>query len=105
MKRRSLHCNISSLILLKYISKTILIGSLLILIKPTLALSAPPPPANVTLTATTGTTSGNFSTIKDAFDAINAGTHQGVIVININSTTSLTTIAPTLSLTAVERFA
>ena len=93
MKRRSLHCNISSLILLKYISKTILIGSLLILIKPTLALSAPPPPANVTLTATTGTTSGNFSTIKDAFDAINAGTHQGVIVININSTTSETASA------------
>ena len=39
----------------------------------------------VTLTATSGTASGSFTTLKGAFDAINAGTHKGDIVININS--------------------
>jgi hypothetical protein len=43
--------------------------------------------AQVTLTATSGTntTSGSFITLKEAFDAINAGAHQGTIVININA--------------------
>ncbi|MFM1963087.1 MAG: hypothetical protein RLZZ172_1932, partial [Bacteroidota bacterium] len=44
--------------------------------------------AQVTLTATSGTGSGTFTTLKEAFDAINAGTHQGTIVININESTS-----------------
>ena len=39
----------------------------------------------VTLTATSGTASGSFTTLKGAFDAINKGTHKGDIVININS--------------------
>ena len=46
--------------------------------------------AQVTLTATSGTntTSGSFTTLKEAFDAINLGTHQGTIVININANTT-----------------
>ena len=47
--------------------------------------------AQVSLTATSGTTSGTFTTLKGAFDAINAGTHQGDIVISINASTSETT--------------
>lgn len=43
---------------------------------------------NVTLTATVGTLSGSYSTVKDAFDAINAGTHRGIIVITIVSSTT-----------------
>lgn len=42
----------------------------------------------VTLTATAGTTTGSFTTISDAFVAINAGTHQGAISISINGNTS-----------------
>jgi len=42
----------------------------------------------VTLTATAGTAAGTFTTLKGAFDAINAGTHQGVIVISINANTT-----------------
>jgi hypothetical protein len=42
----------------------------------------------VTLTASSGTASGTFTTLKGAFDAINAGTHQGAIVISINSSTT-----------------
>ncbi len=48
--------------------------------------------AQVSLTASAGTTSGSYSTLKDAFDAINAGTHQSVIVITITgNTTELST--------------
>ena len=47
----------------------------------------------VTLTASSGTASGTFTTLKGAFDAINAGTHQGAIVININASTSETASA------------
>src|SRR4051812_36576443 len=42
----------------------------------------------VTLTATAGTLTGSYTTLKEAFDAINAGTHQGVIAISINADTS-----------------
>jgi len=37
--------------------------------------------SQVTLTATTGTASGSFTTPKGAFHNINAGTHKGDIVI------------------------
>ncbi|MEI6596319.1 MAG: hypothetical protein WCO28_12205, partial [Bacteroidota bacterium] len=48
--------------------------------------------AQVSLTASAGTTSGSYSTLKDAFDAVNAGTHQSVIVITITgNTTELST--------------
>jgi hypothetical protein len=44
--------------------------------------------APVTLTATAGTaTTGSYSNLKTAFDAINAGTHQGTIEIKINGST------------------
>ena len=53
--------------------------------------------SQVTLTATSGTATGSFTTLKGAFDAINTGTHKGVIVIMINNNTTETASA---SLTA-----
>ena len=53
--------------------------------------------SQVTLTATSGTATGSFTTLKGAFDAINTGTHKGVIVIKINNNTTETVSA---SLTA-----
>jgi hypothetical protein len=47
----------------------------------------------VTLTATSGTATGTFTTLKLAFDAINVGTHKGDIVIKINATTSESAMA------------
>ena len=49
--------------------------------------------AQVSLTATAGTTTGTFTTLKGAFDAINVGTHQGAITINITSNTTETATA------------
>ena len=49
--------------------------------------------AQVTLTATSGTATGTFTTLKLAFDAINAGTHKGDIVIKINANTSESAMA------------
>ena len=43
---------------------------------------------NVSVTATLGTASGSFTTLKGAFDAVNAGTHQGVIAIKIDASTT-----------------
>lgn len=44
--------------------------------------------AQVSLTATAGTATGNYTTVSDAFTAINLGTHQGDIVISINGNTT-----------------
>ncbi|MEI7523666.1 MAG: hypothetical protein WCJ95_05025, partial [Mariniphaga sp.] len=44
--------------------------------------------ATVTLTASAGTQTGNYNTLKAAFDAINLGTHQGSIEILINDNTT-----------------
>ena len=49
--------------------------------------------AQVTLTASSGTASGSFTTLKGAFDAINSGTHQGVIVVSIDASTTETSSA------------
>ena len=43
---------------------------------------------NLSVTATSGTASGSFTTLKGAFDAVNAGTHRGVIAIKINASTT-----------------
>jgi hypothetical protein len=43
---------------------------------------------NVVLTATAGTTSTTYSNVKGAFDAINAGIHQGAITIKLNGSTN-----------------
>ena len=42
----------------------------------------------VSVTATSGTLTGGYATLKAAFDAINLGTHQGAITVNINSSTT-----------------
>lgn len=44
----------------------------------------------VTLTATGGVVSGTYQRLEQAFTAINAGTHRGVINISINATTAET---------------
>ena len=49
--------------------------------------------AQISLTATAGTTTGNYSTLKQSFDAINAGTHRGTIVINLTASTTETASA------------
>lgn len=49
--------------------------------------------AQVSLAATSGTTTGTYTTLKDAFDAINAGTHQGAINISITTNTTETAMA------------
>jgi hypothetical protein len=43
---------------------------------------------NVNVTATAGTASASYTTLKGAFDAINAGTHQGAITVNIALSTT-----------------
>lgn len=48
---------------------------------------------NVCLTSTSGTTTGGYNTLKSAFDAINAGTHQGAITLNILGNTTETATA------------
>ncbi len=53
--------------------------------------------AQVSVSATGGTTSGSYSTLNAAFTAINAGTHQGAISIAITAnTTEPTTPVPLL---------
>ena len=47
----------------------------------------------VSVSATQGTTSGTYTTLKTAFDAINAGTHQGVVSITITDNTTETASA------------
>lgn len=49
--------------------------------------------AQISLTATSATTSGSYSTLKSAFDAINAGTHQGDISITVTGNTTETATA------------
>lgn len=44
------------------------------------------PAGPVTVTATAGTSTGSYNNLTDAVAAINAGTHQGNIVVNINQT-------------------
>ncbi len=47
----------------------------------------------VTVNATSGTTFANYNTLKEAFDAINIGTHKGDINISINTSTTETATA------------
>ena len=49
--------------------------------------------AQISLTASGGTTSGSYTTLKAAFDAINAGTHTGAIAISVNGNTTETASA------------
>ena len=50
--------------------------------------------AQVSVTATAGTTGPTaYTTLKGAFDAVNAGTHQGVITIAITGNTTETATA------------
>lgn len=42
----------------------------------------------VSVTATSGTGSGSYTTISDAFAAINSGTHKGVITLSITNNTT-----------------
>lgn len=53
--------------------------------------------AQVNLTATGGTLSQSYTTLKGAFDAINLGTHTGTITIGISANTDETTLTATLN--------
>lgn len=44
--------------------------------------------SQVTVTATAGTASSNYTTVNEAFTAINAGTHQGAIIITVTANTT-----------------
>ncbi len=49
--------------------------------------------SQVNVTASSGTPAGMYTTVKDAFDAINAGTHQGIITLSIEGNTTETVTA------------
>jgi len=49
--------------------------------------------AQVDVTATAGTPAASYTTVKLAFDAINAGTHQGAIAISLTGNTTETASA------------
>lgn len=49
--------------------------------------------SQVNISATAGTATGTYTTLKGAFDAINAGTHQGAISISITANTTETATA------------
>ncbi len=49
--------------------------------------------AQISLTATGSTTTGTYTTLKAAFDAINGGLHQGAITINVTGNTTETASA------------
>lgn len=52
-------------------------------------LTVAPPAAPVTVTATAGTLGPtDYTTLKAAFDAVNSGTHQGVVTVTINASTT-----------------
>jgi len=44
--------------------------------------------AQVSLSATLGTGSGSYSTLKGAFDKVNDGTHRGVVTITLTGNTT-----------------
>ncbi|MBK8287193.1 MAG: hypothetical protein IPK97_21300 [Ahniella sp.] len=44
--------------------------------------------AQINLSATAGTPAASYTTLKGAFDAINAGTHQGAIAISVTGNTT-----------------
>ncbi len=44
--------------------------------------------AQIDLTSTGGTTNASYTTLRDAFDAINLGTHTGTISISVTASTS-----------------
>lgn len=46
--------------------------------------------AQISVTATVGTATATYTTLKGAFDAINAGTHKGVINISVTGNTTET---------------
>src|SRR6218665_3800459 len=52
--------------------------------------------AQVSVTATAGTTSGSYATLSATFTAINAGTHQGAITISISTSFTETNTSATL---------
>ncbi|MFN8547356.1 MAG: FlgD immunoglobulin-like domain containing protein [Candidatus Eisenbacteria bacterium] len=62
----------------------LLVALILTLVCPALAL------AQVDVTASVGTPAASYTTLKGAFDAINAGTHGGVIGIGISGNTTET---------------
>ncbi|TCJ15845.1 T9SS type A sorting domain-containing protein [Flaviaesturariibacter flavus] len=64
----------------------------------TLACAMAAQAQNVAVTSTTGSSlSSSYTTLKLAFDAINAGTHQGVVTVTLNGNTTEGTTPATLN--------
>ena len=61
-----------------------------------MSLSGSAAQAQVDVTASAGTPAASYTTLKGAFDAINAGTHQGVIAIGLSGDTTETAIGGAL---------
>lgn len=62
--------------------------SIICLLMPLLTLKG-----QITVTASDGTTTGEYPTLKSTFDAINTGEHQGIISIRINASVTETATA------------
>src|SRR5437764_3610923 len=81
------HSLISQHIARKTISRTWLFAIINVLFFSSL-VCATAAAQNVNVTATAGTASASYTTLKGAFDAINAGTHQGAITVDIALSTT-----------------
>ncbi|HEX8069958.1 MAG TPA: Calx-beta domain-containing protein [Pyrinomonadaceae bacterium] len=71
----------------KTIARTCLFGIVNVLVFSAL-LCVAAAAQNVNVTASAGTANATYTTLKGAFDAINAGTHQGMITIDIVASTT-----------------
>ncbi len=49
--------------------------------------------AQINVAASIGTTTASYTTLKEAFDAINAGTYKGIITITVAGNTTETAAA------------
>ncbi|MDF2447727.1 MAG: hypothetical protein K0R26_231 [Bacteroidota bacterium] len=68
-------------------SKWLIVVSIFCMFLPTLMR------AQVDVTASGGTASASYTTLKESFEAINAGTHSGIISIDISASTTETATA------------
>ncbi|MDR2206558.1 MAG: right-handed parallel beta-helix repeat-containing protein, partial [Flavobacteriaceae bacterium] len=59
----------------------------------TVSINAPVATPKINVTASSGTATADYSTLKDAFDAINSGTHGGNIAVNVLESTTETATA------------
>ncbi len=71
-----------------YCQTNYFLAKAILLLLVTLTVACTRSNAQVTLTASAGIPAGSYTTLKEAFDAINLGNHHGNIIININANTN-----------------